>query len=167
MRFRSLASALMLIGAAAFAFPGPVQAQLLDKIKKTAENAVERETANQVDRLVTNAIRCAVDDPVCIERAEASGDDVIFVDDEGAGHHRRGRRPGHRPGGSARTGGHHLGRTGSAGGRGCIRILPLFIRGDRQTANMTASAIAAMALIAHEGMPLEDHEDHDRTQHGP
>lgn len=29
------------------------------------------------------------------------------------------------------------------------------IRGDRQTANMTASAIAAMAMIAREGMPLE------------
>lgn len=83
MRFHSLAGALMFIGAAAFAFPGPAQAQLLDKIKKTAENAVERETANQVDRLVTNAIRCAVDDPVCIEKAEASGDDVIFVDDDG------------------------------------------------------------------------------------
>lgn len=83
MRFRPLATALMLIGAAAFAFPGSAEAQFLKKIKNAAENAAERETANQVDRLVTNAIRCAVDDPVCVERAEASGEDVIFVDDEG------------------------------------------------------------------------------------
>jgi outer membrane protein OmpA-like peptidoglycan-associated protein len=83
MRFARLVTAAALLAVAGLALPSPAEAQFLDRIKKTAERAVEDETANQVDRLVRNAIRCAIDDPVCIQEAEAAGEDVIFVDEDG------------------------------------------------------------------------------------
>ncbi|MGH7540620.1 MAG: OmpA family protein [Gemmatimonadota bacterium] len=61
----------------------PVEAQFLKKLKDAATGAAERELQAQIDRLVRDAIRCVIDDPVCYEEAQASGEEVIFVDDEG------------------------------------------------------------------------------------
>jgi hypothetical protein len=55
----------------------------INRLKKAAEEAAVRESSNQVDRLVAEAIQCAFDDPTCIEEAESSGDEYVLVDDEG------------------------------------------------------------------------------------
>lgn len=84
MRFRSATGfvvlALLCAGAVA---PPSAEGQLIKRLKKAAKEAVTNEAENQVDRLLRNAIRCAVDDPICVEQAEESGEDVIFVDDGG------------------------------------------------------------------------------------
>jgi len=55
----------------------------INRLKKAAADAAERETANQVDRMVTEAVQCAFDDPRCIEEAENSGKPVVLIDSEG------------------------------------------------------------------------------------
>ena len=55
----------------------------INRLKKAAQEAAERETANQVDRMVTEAVQCAFDDPRCIEEAEESGRPVVLIDSEG------------------------------------------------------------------------------------
>lgn len=74
---------IALIAVSSLSLPSSADAQLLKKLKKAATDAIEGEAEAQVDRLVRNAIRCAVDDPVCYEEAKASGEEVIFVDDGG------------------------------------------------------------------------------------
>ena len=75
---RVLAAAVALL----FCLHGTADAQI-SKLKKAAADAAESETANQVDRLVTEAVQCAFDDPRCIEEAEESGQPVVLVDSEG------------------------------------------------------------------------------------
>lgn len=83
MRSRTSPRPLAIVAAFTLALPTPAGAQILEKVKKTAENAAARETAAQIDRLVRNAIRCLVDDPVCPEAAGGADEEVIFVDEEG------------------------------------------------------------------------------------
>ena len=76
----------LLAGASLLLLPRAVEGQfgdLRDRVEDAAKNAVTNEAANQVDRLLRNAIRCALDDPLCVEQAEAAGEEVIYVDDEG------------------------------------------------------------------------------------
>lgn len=54
-----------------------------DWLKDVAKRAAKRETARQVDRAVAGAIRCAVGEIDCYERAKARGERVVFVDAEG------------------------------------------------------------------------------------
>jgi outer membrane protein OmpA-like peptidoglycan-associated protein len=72
----------------------PAEAQIFDKIKdaakRGAERAVERETSRRADRAVTaafglaeDAVVCAVTDETCIEEAQAEGNDVLVVDENG------------------------------------------------------------------------------------
>ena len=74
------------VGVAALAIwlvlPMPADAQLR-RLTRAAREAAESEMTSIVDQLIRNAIRCAVDDPVCVRDAEESGEDVIFVDDDG------------------------------------------------------------------------------------
>ncbi len=83
MRIRTFTAPILLVLAALGVTPGTADAQILTRIKKAAKEAVAGEAAGQVDRLIRNAIRCAVDDPGCRERAKKEGKDVIFVDDSG------------------------------------------------------------------------------------
>jgi outer membrane protein OmpA-like peptidoglycan-associated protein len=62
--------------------PTTASAQV-NRLKKAATDAAEREAANQVDRMVTEAVQCAFDDPRCIEEAEKSGQPVVLIDSEG------------------------------------------------------------------------------------
>lgn len=64
------------------ALPAPADAQLR-RLTRAAREAAESEVTSVVDQLIRNAIRCAVDDPVCVREAEESGEDVIFVGDDG------------------------------------------------------------------------------------
>ena len=77
-RTRSLLLAVALL----VAVPAAADAQI-NRLKKAATDAAEREAANQVDRMVAEAVRCAFDDPACIEEAEKSGEPVVLVDKDG------------------------------------------------------------------------------------
>lgn len=82
MRLRVLIGSLTLIIVGSFALPAEADAQLR-RIRRAAERAVESEIAWTVDRLMREAVRCALSDPRCVEEAEGSGEPVIFVDDDG------------------------------------------------------------------------------------
>lgn len=84
MRSRMLACTVVAMACAApLALPLPAGAQTVRQLRDAARRAVVGETAAQVDRLLRNAIRCAIDDHRCVERARASGEEVIFVDERG------------------------------------------------------------------------------------
>lgn len=76
---------LPLLGLAlAVAVPsGPADAQIWDEVEDAAEEAVEDETANQVERLLREAVRCAFHDLECIESAEEEDEPVVLTDEEG------------------------------------------------------------------------------------
>jgi OOP family OmpA-OmpF porin len=76
---QTLLPALLLLLAAA-----PAHGQILDRLRRTVRSAAEDELSAQIDRLVRDAIRCAVNDPVCYEQAVGRGEDVIFTDESGA-----------------------------------------------------------------------------------
>jgi len=52
-------------------------------ITKAAKKAAEQETESQVERMVTDAVACAFNDPKCIEEAKASGQPVVLTDGDG------------------------------------------------------------------------------------
>lgn len=83
MRRSTLLTFLCLALFAVLAVPSQADAQLLKKVKDAAQNAVEDEAANQTARLLREAIRCAVNDPVCAEQAEEDGKPVIYTDQDG------------------------------------------------------------------------------------
>jgi len=60
----------------------PLEAQL-GRLRRAAENAVSRELDRQVDRAVTGMIRCAFNDPACIEKAKRDGQPVEITDEDG------------------------------------------------------------------------------------
>jgi OOP family OmpA-OmpF porin len=83
MRRSTLLSVLCLAALNLFAVTGQADAQLLKKLKDAAQDAVEDEAANQTERLLREAIRCAVNDPVCAEQAEEDDKPVIYTDQNG------------------------------------------------------------------------------------
>ncbi len=83
MRRSTLLTVLCLAIFTVFAVPSQADAQLLKKVKDAAQNAVEDEAANQTERLLREAIRCAVNDPACAEQAEKDDKPVIYTDQDG------------------------------------------------------------------------------------
>lgn len=74
----------ILIGVlAALAGPSTADAQIWKKLKKTAEDAVERETVRKADEAVTRVVRCVFNDAPCIQRARAEGREVELTDQSG------------------------------------------------------------------------------------
>jgi OOP family OmpA-OmpF porin len=78
-----LAAGIALILLALLLSPGRAEAQFLKNLKKTAKEAAESETNNQVDKIVRGSVQCAFDNLQCINSAEKSGKDVVLTDDEG------------------------------------------------------------------------------------
>ena len=72
-----LVAAMMLVPTA------PADGQILKRLKKSAEEAATRELENQVDRMITGAIQCALSDPVCIKDARDDGQTVVFTNEDG------------------------------------------------------------------------------------
>jgi OmpA-OmpF porin, OOP family len=64
-------------------FPSDAEGQILRRLKKTAQKAVEDETANAVDAMVRGKVRCVFDDLECIRAADESGKGAVLTDDEG------------------------------------------------------------------------------------
>jgi len=67
----------------ATAWTEPVEAQTSSWLKRVAGDAAKRETARQVDRMISGAIRCAVGEMECVQQARDEGRDVVMVDDSG------------------------------------------------------------------------------------
>jgi OOP family OmpA-OmpF porin len=63
--------------------PRTVEAQIGDRLRRAARTAAERELTNQVDKMVTDAIRCALGDAACASKAQQEGKPVVFTDDAG------------------------------------------------------------------------------------
>ncbi len=57
--------------------------QVLRRLRRAAEEAAQSELESQVDRMVRDAVRCALDDPACIKEAQDEGHPVVFTDDDG------------------------------------------------------------------------------------
>jgi outer membrane protein OmpA-like peptidoglycan-associated protein len=60
----------------------PAEAQF-KRLREAAKKAVSDEAAEQVERLLRDAVRCALDDPTCVEEAEKEGKPVIYTDESG------------------------------------------------------------------------------------
>lgn len=79
--------ALMFAALAAILFTGltppALEGQLLDRLKRRAENAVESEVRNALEDRLRDAVRCSLDDQACVDRAESEDGTVVFVNDDG------------------------------------------------------------------------------------
>jgi outer membrane protein OmpA-like peptidoglycan-associated protein len=78
-----LIGALAVITAALVLSPVDAEAQIPGRLKDAAKRAVESEAEMQVDRLIREAIRCAINDPTCYREAQDGGGEVIFTDGDG------------------------------------------------------------------------------------
>jgi hypothetical protein len=74
---------LALLAPVPLTMPGAANAQFAERMGNAAVRAAESEAHRQVDRAVRNAIRCAVGDRICQERARKEGKDVVLVDSQG------------------------------------------------------------------------------------
>lgn len=75
-------TALAVFALALAATPVPAQAQF-GRLGDAAKRAAERESERQVERVVREKVRCALDDPACVEKARADGNDVEITDADG------------------------------------------------------------------------------------
>lgn len=73
---------LSVFAALFFSMPPAAYGQF-GKIGDAAKRAAERETERQVDRVVSEKVRCAFDDPACVEAAKADGQEVEIIDADG------------------------------------------------------------------------------------
>lgn len=82
MSARLLPVLIALIAAPCFIAPS-LDAQVLDRLRRRAERAVESEVGNALERRIRDAVRCSLDDEACYERARQDGGAVVFVDGDG------------------------------------------------------------------------------------
>ncbi len=80
---RSILPLALTLLLSALALPSRADAQIWKKLKKTAKQAAEEQVQQEVDQLVRNKVRCVFDDPVCLEKAKADGQEVVLTDDSG------------------------------------------------------------------------------------
>ena len=59
---RSRSPSLLIVLLVAFLVPTAAEAQV-NRLRRAAENAIIGETARQIQRLLRDAVRCAIDDP--------------------------------------------------------------------------------------------------------
>jgi OmpA-OmpF porin, OOP family len=83
MLLRSRAFILSLVFLGLAGLPVEAEAQFGRRIRQAAERAAERETVRQVDRKVTEVVRCALTDQACIDKAKQEGKEVEAVDEHG------------------------------------------------------------------------------------
>ncbi len=62
---------------------GTAPAEAQSWFERVARDAAKRESARQVDRAITGAIRCAVGEVECVRQARKEGRDVVMVDGSG------------------------------------------------------------------------------------
>lgn len=59
--------------------PAPARSQIPDIVKRTVRGEIDRTVAGWI----RDAVRCALGDRACVERARSSGEKVVIVDDDG------------------------------------------------------------------------------------
>jgi len=57
--------------------------QVLGRLKKAAQSAAESELTRKVDRLTREAVRCALGDASCEQKARSDGKEVVYTDARG------------------------------------------------------------------------------------
>ena len=57
--------------------------QVLGRLKKAAKSAAESELTRKVDRLTREAVRCALGDASCEQKARSDGKEVVYTDSKG------------------------------------------------------------------------------------
>lgn len=83
MRIRTVAAALFVAALAGPLVPADASAQIINRLRQAAQNAVTEEVARQVAELLRNATRCVFDDTACVDKAKSEGKDVVLTDDQG------------------------------------------------------------------------------------
>ena len=83
MRHTAFAGAALLLFVGLSALPTPADAQILNRVRDAAARAAEREVVRAVDREVTEAVSCVLDDQACIDNARREGQEVQLVDANG------------------------------------------------------------------------------------
>ena len=83
MSSHNIRKPLFIVAIVAFLAGGQAEAQWKKILTDSAENAAKRETSRQVNKVVTGAIRCAVGEIECLEKAEEAGEPVVFTDENG------------------------------------------------------------------------------------
>ncbi len=58
-------------------------AQVLDRLRKRAERVAENEVGRKVEETTRDAVRCALGDKVCADKAAKAGKSTVFVDAKG------------------------------------------------------------------------------------
>jgi len=73
---------LSVLAALLLSVPSTAYGQI-GRLGEAAKRAAESETERQVERVVRQKVRCALDDPSCVEKAKADGADVEITDADG------------------------------------------------------------------------------------
>ena len=79
---RRIAGLGLLLVSVAVLCPSPAAAQL-DRLKRAAEGAAQRDAQNRIATAIGEAVACRLGDDACVEQAKANGEPLVIVDDEG------------------------------------------------------------------------------------
>lgn len=82
MRPRTPRPSLLVALLAVLMLPSLAEAQI-NRLRRAAENAIIGETARQIQRLLSEAVRCAIGDTACQQQAKSDDKEVIYVDGDG------------------------------------------------------------------------------------
>ncbi len=83
MRIRPITAVLLPIIIALLVPAHDAHGQVLGRLKKAAQSAAESELTRKVDRLTREAVRCALGDASCEQKARADGREVVYTDKNG------------------------------------------------------------------------------------
>ncbi len=82
MFLRRLAFAAIAVLVVAPVAPSTLDAQIRNRLRR-AQQAAERAVDARIDRAIAGAVRCAIDDQACADRAREEGKQPIYEDEDG------------------------------------------------------------------------------------
>ena len=80
---RAVQSLAAILTLAASVHPVGAGAQVVDLLRKRVERAAENEVGRKLETATRDAVRCALGDKACADKAEKEGKTAVFVDKEG------------------------------------------------------------------------------------
>lgn len=76
-------SCLAVAAMAMLSFAHTSEAQIFDRLKKRAERVAEDEVGKKLESATRDAVRCALGDKACADKAQKDGKSAVFVDAKG------------------------------------------------------------------------------------
>jgi outer membrane protein OmpA-like peptidoglycan-associated protein len=76
-------SCLAVAAMAMLSFAPTSEAQIFDRLKKRAERVAEDEVGKKLESATRDAVRCALGDKACADKAQKDGKSAVFVDAKG------------------------------------------------------------------------------------